>query len=90
MLIIIARFNIYTQGLTTSPGQIRPVTNLKKKNSLIYDNLDSNLSLLWSPTCLLALCLADPANKVHSLDVAISLAELATCLAVLIGGLGFP
>jgi len=73
-----------------SYGRIRPVTNLKKEKLPNLSNLDSNLSLPWSPTCLLASCLADPTNRVHSFDVAILLAELAICLADLIGGLGFP
>ena len=65
--------------------------NLEKKtNFLIEDNLDSNLSFLWSLTCLLASCLATYAGRAHSLDVVISLADLAICLAYSIGGLGLP
>ena len=45
--------------------------NLGKENEIFlnYDNLDLNLSLLWSPTCLLALCLAVLANGAHSLGM---------------------
>jgi hypothetical protein len=53
------------------------------------DNLDSNLSLLQSPSCLLALCLVDPADRTHSPDVAILLVGLAIYLADLIRELGF-
>ena len=65
---------------------------LGKENQsfLIWDNWDSNLSLLWSLTCLLILCLAEPVDWAHSLDVVISLADQAIYLADLIGGLGLP
>jgi hypothetical protein len=42
---------------------------IKKRNFLNYDNLDLNLSLLWSPMRLLASCSVVPANGDHSFEV---------------------
>ena len=52
--------------------------------------MDSNLSLLWSLTRLLVSCLVVSVGRAHSLDVVISLADLAICLADSTGGLGLP
>ena len=51
--------------------------------------MDSNLFLLWSLTRLLVSCLAVSVGRAHSLDVVISLADLAICLADSIGDSSF-
>ena len=69
MSITMLGFNIYTRGLTMSPGRTRLITKTwkRRQNSLNYDNLDFNLPLLWSLMRLLASCPADPADRAYSL-----------------------
>ena len=51
MSITMLMFNIYTRGLTMSPGRTRLITKTwkRRQNFLNYDNFDLNLSLPWSP-----------------------------------------